>query len=83
MKLSGLLLMTALLLNQSAFASFEAKDSSIGNAVDPSDHGEISAGFTIGITSDTEENNLERFLKPRKKEIEGTEGVLSSKQAKV
>jgi len=85
--------MTALLLNQSAFASFEAKDSSIGNAVDPSDHGEISAGFTIGITSDTEENNLERlltkendlerFLKPRKKEIEGTEGVLSSKQAKV
>jgi len=74
--------MTALLLNQSAFASFEAKDSSIGNAVDPSDHGDISVGFTIGITSDTEENDLERFLMPGKSSKEEEKSKKDSKQNK-
>jgi len=73
--------MTALMLNQSAFASFEATDSSIGNAVDLPDHGEISAGLAIGITSDTEENDLERGLMPGK-EKSSKEDEKSQKDSK-
>mmetsp|Transcript_18629 Transcript_18629/g.20881 ORF Transcript_18629/g.20881 Transcript_18629/m.20881 type:complete len:1054 (+) Transcript_18629:514-3675(+) len=79
MNLSKLLLMTALSLNQSVFAYFEAKESSIGSAADPSDHGEISTGFTIGITSDPEENTHERLLMPA---TEGRAGKASKSSKK-